>query len=230
MICTKCLDSSQFIAIITSMKALASLFNKGEKIKFKKNDIIENPREKGKVYLVKEGFIKVYEQIGTDIRILIILEPGHIFPITKSSSNVTSKVYLEALTNVDLLALDHNTFFDKADTNVEILKNIIELLSHYLYIYVERIENLGRTGIQDKLIARLIHFEKRFGEGNGIEKKVKIPVTHEFLAESINVARENVSREISKLQKEKIIILKNGTLTILNSRKLHSKIEKALKY
>ena len=206
------------------MKALFKVFKNGLIFRYKKFDLIDNPRLKKQVYLLKEGFIHVYEHIYNEKKSLIILEPGNVFPLTKTTKNSNVNILFEALTDVSLQAIDEKTFFDQAYGRIEILKNIIELLTNYLDNYLQRVETLEYNTIQRKLIARLIHFEKRFGKRYGTRKRIKIPITHEFIATSINVARENVSREITRLQKENIITLKYGKLTILNAKALKNKL------
>jgi len=51
-----------------------------------------------------------------------------------------------------------------------------------------------------------------------------MPLTHEFIADSINVSRENVSRELNKLEKERLIEFQGKYLIILDSAKLRKKL------
>lgn len=207
------------------MNILQRLFKDKKNARYKKYDTIADPRVQKEIYFLKKGFINVYQVIDGEKKILIVLEPGDLFPVTPPTKS-SKKIYFEALTDVHIVAIDKKTFTDLADTDINIQKTINEQLIKYLQIYMQRVETLERPNISNKLVARLLHFEKRFGGGSNKKGKIKVPVTHEFLASSINAARENVSREISKLQKDKIISLKNGELTILNSKKLRQQLGK----
>ena len=203
------------------MKTAISLFKTGKSVSYKKNDLIPNPRQSNEIHLIKDGFINVYQLIHGEKKILLVLEPGNIFPIVDNLRVIKGETHYEAITPVKLKTLDSKKFFSKAQNDITYLKIINEQLVDYLMTHLQRIETLEGPKVQSKVIARLMHFEKRFAEMTPLGKKVKIPITHEFIASSINAARENVSREISKLQKKKIISLKNGELIILNSKRLH---------
>lgn len=206
------------------MRTIQDLFKDIKAIKYKKNDIIPHPRIKKQIYYLKEGFIKVQKLIEGEKRILLVLEPGDLFPVTNQAQSPVKVMHFEAITDVKLLAIDSKTFFKKADTDIAVLKLVNEQLTKYLYTYIHRVETLEYPKVQNKLVARLVHFEKRFGKTTTHGTKINLPVTHEFIAASINSARENVSREITKLQKKKIISLKNGELIILNSKRLQQEL------
>lgn len=210
------------------MKNFVNLFAKGKKYAYHKKDIITSSSSSLKgIYYVEQGFLYGYSlNRGNKKMIQTILKPGDIFPLLqhlRPTINIPSRFHTEALTEVTLLQLDENLFFTKVYSDKNLMKELIEAFAIYLRKYIERVETLERETLSERVAGRLIHFALDFGVAKKKTIFIKVPLTHEFIADSINVSRESVSRELNKLEKERLIEFQGKHLIILDSGKLRKK-------
>ena len=88
------------------------------------------------------------------------------------------------------------------------------------YIYKKTVTKFSEViwNIQDLLFTRL---DKRLALFLlKQEKNNEITLTHEQIANHLGTAREVISRTLKKFEKEELIKLSRGKITILNSKKL----------
>lgn len=182
--------------------------------KYSKNQIIYNPIQKCK------GIIKV---IKGNIRIYMISEEGKEITLYR--------LYEGDVCTLSASCIMEEIMFDtfmKAEDETEIMvTNIIvlkKLMSQNIffenYIYKKTVTKFSEVmwNLQDMLFTKL---EKRLAiyllkeEKNG-----EITVTHEKIAEHLGSAREVISRTLKKFEKEELIKLSRGKITIINSKKL----------
>ena len=208
------------------MKNFQSIFAKGKKQRYQKKDIIISPTTiSEEMYRIEEGFVYGYTRSNKNKkRIQNILKPGEIFPILQPPTGQPGRFYVEALTNVSLLSLPKEGFLKNIYANKKLIEEYINALTGYLNRYTERVENLELETLPKKVAGKLLYFGSHFGEEQGTKVFIELPLTQEFIAESINVSRENISRELSKLVQEKIIEFEGKNLVILNAKKLAKKI------
>jgi hemerythrin-like metal-binding protein len=72
----------------------------------------------------------------------------------------------------------------------------------------------------DEHIAELIYLAERFGQAHGKEVTIKAPITHQDLADSINMSRETASRALELLIEEKLFEQRDHTFVICDISKL----------
>ena len=204
------------------MSEISDLFTTGKKISFKKGSFFMSPKKKPLgVYLLTEGFIVSYSKSEENKRrIQTILKSGDSFPLAWAIHDVNNDFYLEALTDGNAYLLDKQYFLDQINNNHKLTLEMIMVLLSYLTMYTERVENLELTTVKEKLISRILFFVDRFGVTEGKQVVIDLPVTHKLIAESINVSRENITRELKILEKEKIISFRNRLLVVVDIHKL----------
>jgi len=207
---------------MNSMHVLQKLFLNGVKKEFKKNSLIMAPNKKPNgVYQITKGFIFTYNlSLSGKRRIQVILKPGDIFPIVWAMQNIEKKIYIEALTNATTLFIPRKIFFDAVTNTQDASLELIDLLLVYLNSYVDRVDNLEFTTIQKKLIHRLLFIASRFGTKDKGGVYIDLPLTHQLIADSINVSRENVTRDFKFFEKQKLLSFENHKLVIHNLKKL----------
>jgi CRP-like cAMP-binding protein len=208
------------------MKNFKSIFTKGKKRLFQKKDIIISPTllPEG-VYYLEEGFVYGYTlNKKNKKRIQNILKPGEIFPILQSTIEQPSRFYVEALTDVTLSLLARDTFLKHIYANKNLTEEYLNALISYISRYSGRVENLELETLREKVAGRIIHFGVHFGIIQGTKIFIEVPLTQKFIADSINVSRENVSRELKKLVKEQLIAFDGKHIVVLDSKKLGKKI------
>lgn len=147
-----------------------------------------------------------------------------MFPLIWGLKNLRKQYYYQALTDVTLYMISKKQLIHAVNTWPRFSIEIINILTSYLDIYVDRLKNLEAKNIREKLLKRLFFLGKRFGKKHGSNIILGFPITHSLISESINTSRENVTRTLNELKKNKVILLNNHKLTILDLKMLEKKL------
>lgn len=189
----------------TKDESIVAHFSDGLQMNFSKDEtIIDGMDEPKGVYLIKKGFVKAYSVSHAGYgNLLIIHETGEFIPMpwALDGAHTTGLIY-EAMTDVTILrapkdklrsALGHNTWLSQ-----EILKQAVNIIT----VYTQRIQTLEFRSARGRLIAELLYLAERFGEKHGKEVIINAPITHQDIADSINMTRETASRALEQLFRE----------------------------
>jgi CRP/FNR family cyclic AMP-dependent transcriptional regulator len=178
------------------------------------------------VYLIKSGFIKAYtiSSEGHE-NILSIHEAGEFIPLPWALDGTYTKgLYYEAMTDVTALRAPKDklrtTMGDNPWLSQEILKQTVNIIT----LYTQRIQTLEFRSARGRLIAELLYLAERFGKSQKGEVIIYVPITHQDLADSINMTRETASRALESLTKDGFVGQKDHLFTILNLSKLKDEI------
>jgi CRP/FNR family transcriptional regulator len=72
------------------------------------------------------------------------------------------------------------------------------------------------------VIAELLYFAERFGKQQGSKIIINAPITHQDIADSINMTRETASRALGKLFDEGLVGQDEHLFTILDLPRLQA--------
>lgn len=109
--------------------------------------------------------------------------------------------------------MGHNAWLSQ-----EILKQAVDTI----IVYTQRIQTLEFRSARGKIIAELLNLAERFGEGHGKEVFINAPITHQDIADSINMTRETASRALGLLFEEGLMGQKDHLFTVLDLPKLQA--------
>lgn len=182
--------------------------------RYSKNEIIYNPSQ------ICKGIIKV---LKGNLRIYMISEDGKEVTIYRLSEGeecvLSASCIIEEVMFETFMKAEEDV--EIAVTNVFVLKALMEknvFLENY--IYKETVAKFSEImwNIQDMLFTRV---DKRLALFLlKQEKNSEINLTHEEIASHLGTAREVVSRVLKKFEKEELIKLSRGKITILEFEKL----------
>lgn len=174
------------------------------------------------VYLIKSGFVKAYSvsQAGHN-NLLFIHQVGEFIPLpwALDGAHVTGLSY-EAIADVTVLrvskdnlriAMGHDAWLSQ-----EILKQAVEVIA----VYTQRIQTLEFRSARGRIISEILNLAQRFGEKNDKEVTINAPITHQDLADSINMNREMASRALGLLVDEGLIGQTDHHISILDLPRL----------
>jgi CRP/FNR family transcriptional regulator, cyclic AMP receptor protein len=205
------------------IQALEKFFLNGRSVRTSKGQVVlrgddDNPD----IYFVGKGFIKVYSINDEGEEYLhIIYKQGDIFPLIWIFRNRRRRVFYEAMTDSVVWKLPKTHFLDyiKAKTD-PVSFSVIEKLAEQFNIYADRLDNLEYRNAGERVVYRLLFLASRFGQKSDDKIIIEAPITHKLIAESINLTRESVSREIERLSKAGLIGSQNGKIIINSIEKL----------
>ena len=205
------------------MPALEDFFMKGRSIRAPKGQVvIRGDDENPDIYYVGKGFIKVYSINDEGEEYLhIIYKQGDIFPLIWIFRNRLRRVFYEAMTDSVVWRLPKERFLEYIKANTDIVSySVIEKLAEQFNIYADRLDNLEYRSAGERVVYRLLFLASRFGQRSGDKLIIDAPLTHKLIAESVNLTRESVSREIESLTKAGLIGTQNGKIVIKSIKKL----------
>ncbi|MBL8159541.1 Crp/Fnr family transcriptional regulator [Candidatus Saccharibacteria bacterium] len=212
----------------TTRAAVDKFFRQYSVKKYKKGQVLllnnENP---SRIFYLLEGRVKQYDiSYRGDEIIVNTFRPYTFFPM------------LNAITGFD------NTYCYEADTDIEVIdapvEKVLALLREDSDVAFELLTRLyiGMDGILRRMVhmmggstrGRILHeilLEiRRFGTP-AADGSYEVPLTEGDIASRIGLSRETVSREISKLKREKLIRM--GTHIIVpDADALEAKLGKSL--
>lgn len=182
--------------------------------KYSKKQIIYNPTQKCKgIIKVLKGNIRIYmiSEDGKEVTLYRLYE-GDVCTLSASCvmEEIMFDTFMKAEEDTEIMV-----------TNILVLKNIMEkniFLENYIYKKTVSKFSEVMWNIQDLMFTRL---DKRLAlfllkqENNS-----EINLTHEQIAEHLGTAREVVSRTLKKFEKQELIKLSRGKITIINFKEL----------
>lgn len=193
-------------------------FSKRPPLKIKRGStIFFEGDEPGRIYFIKEGFVKLYHlsEQGRET-IIYLYGPGSILGLRALTSfDKILKHDAQALTNVVIITISRNEYLDLLNKYPE---NIIDLL----YSFIERLNYTERrlegfiiTDTTARVANFLYDLAKRFGKKENGHIFIPIPFTHQLIADFVGSFRETVSLSLKKLEKVGVQV-KKGNVTITN--------------
>lgn len=207
-------------------KKIDSFFKKFHRQKYKKGEILVRGGDapQGILYLT-EGIIKEYgiSKKGDEV-ILTIYKPGAFFPMSWAINNTTNNYYYEAMTDAVLWRVPKENAIEFIKMNPDILYDLLSRVYQGTDGLFLRMMHFMSGDANSKLIVEIIILAKRLGKKKGTV--IEVSVTEKDLAALAGMTRETVSRELSRLKKEKLLVFAHHTLTIKSLEQLENELHK----
>lgn len=205
--------------------SIVAHFSDGFPMSFSKDEVIIQGHEAPEgVYLIKEGFVKAYS-ISRDghTNLLLIHKVGEFVPLPWALDGAhTTGMFYEAMTDVEVLRTGKDNLRATLGKNSWLSREILNQTVNIISIYTQRIQTLEYRTARERVIAELIYLAERFGEKHGGEVLINAPITHQDIADSINMTRETASRTLELLFEEGLLGQKEHLFTIKNIVKLQA--------
>lgn len=201
---------------------LDNFFCQYKKVSFKKGETIlragEEPRG---VYYLNKGYARLYS-ISKNAQELtfIIYKPRDFFPLIWTIANQQPLYYTEAVTAVELCQAPKEEFLAFIKNNSDVLLEITNRILTRFAGLLKRMEYSIFGNAANKVESIIVICAERFGIPHQEGILIQIPLTHQDLANLLGVARETVSLEMEKLQKNNIIGRQRKHLIVKNLQKL----------
>lgn len=193
------------------------LFQRGQPLTFSKGELIlGNDLEPNGVYFIDSGYIKVYSISNAgDQNIHIIYGSGELFPLMWAYLGEQSQsLFYEAIADVVVWRIARDWFQRFIKERPDVSYAMSQHLAKQFQIYSERLDNLEYKKASERIAYRLLFLVSRFGKKTDEGMVIDPAITHEVFSNSINLARESVSRELEKLEKNNIILLKSHHIIV----------------
>ena len=188
--------------------------------------IIQGYEEPEGVFLIKSGFVKAYSISHSGQRnLLLIHEAGEFIPLPWALDGAhTTGLFYEAMTRVTVLRTAKDRLRSAMGNNSWLSKEIMNQTVNIVSVYTQRIQTLEYRTARERLLAELIYLAERFGERQGKEILINAPITHQDIADSINMSRETASRALELLFEEGLMGQEEHLFTVKDINKLQAQL------
>jgi len=195
---------------------LVKEFLKGRSLQFRNRELILRASEEPQgVYYIESGLVKVYSISDQgEENIHIIYRPGEIFPLSWIFTGLYRNVFYESLGPSRVYRLLKEKFLELIKDSDEMSFDLLMMFALQFSVFTDRLENLQYTDAQAKVVYRLLFLGGRFGQRKNGKLVIEAPITHHHIANSVNLARETVSREIEKLDQAGLISLQKRRVVL----------------
>lgn len=204
----------------TTIGKLEQFFRQFKITGYKKKDIILYPDEiSNSVFYIKSGFVRAYRISETgDELTLIILKQNDLFPINCGLNNSPNNYYLEAITSLEAYKAPKEMFLAFVKQNPAIFYDLTTNILERFGGLLTRMEYLIISRAYAKVTSTLLVCAQRFGEKQGREVILKVPLTHKDIANLAGITRETTCLEMKKLEK-KGLVGRNGRMFVIKNLK-----------
>lgn len=142
--------------------------------------------------------------------ILRIAKAGEILGLTAVMSNSPYEVTAETLHPSQVAFIRREEFLRLLSKHPEMHHGVVRQLTSLYSGACEQLRTVGLCASAPEKLARLLLDWSADG------KQVKVPLTHEEIAEFVGTTRETVTRTLSDFKTKNLVTLQGSTLTIAN--------------
>lgn len=166
------------------------------------------------IYLLEAGYVKLValDERGVE-RILSIFRPGDVFGEILFS--VERRPFdAVALDESRVAIMPRTTFLEFLQGSNRWGLNFIRMVSDRLFVAERDLAALSRTWTRPRLIHLLLKLADNLGEPGTDGVLIRVPVTHETLANMIGASRVRVTSALSQLQREGLLSKRGRFLVV----------------
>lgn len=166
-----------------------------------KREVIFEPGDKNKVFIVKTGQVELYQLSSSGKKVIIErLLPGSFFGDLGTEEE--GELFVEATTDSYVCSLNKDKFFSIVSQHPELSEKLMKQLFNRLLSVEKRMSSVAADNALQRLVKLLLNLGKVEGK-----KYVTISdkFTHEQLSQMLGISRQTVTTLINQLEKKGLI-------------------------
>lgn len=174
------------------------------------------------IFVLCQGRVRM-SICSTDGKTLIlqISEPGEVLGLSATVSGKPYELTAETMSPCQVNFVKREDFLRFLKEHSEACLRVAEQLSTKYNSACREIRALGLSqSAMQKLSKLLLEWSAKGGGDTKGEPRLKLPFTHEEIAQMINTSRETVTRLLGDLKRRQILQAKGSTLLIRNNAAL----------
>jgi CRP/FNR family transcriptional regulator, cyclic AMP receptor protein len=185
----------------------------------KKQTIYSEGNHPNRLYYVIKGKVKTYKS-NEDGKELVteLFSPGDFLGYIALLEGAVYKDTAEALEETELAVIPKEDFEELINNNKEVAQKFIKLLAKNISAKENQLLGLAYNSLRKKVAEALILLQNKYQPAK--EEKFAIDISRESLATIAGTATESLIRTLSDFRSEKLIEIKEGSITIVNQKKL----------
>lgn len=185
----------------------------------KKQVVYTQGNHPNRLYYVVRGKVKTFKR-NEDGKELVtdLFSPGDFLGYIALMEETVYKDTAEALEETELAIIPKEEFQDLLNNNKEVSQKFISLLAKSISSKETQLLGLAYNSLRKKVAEALILLQKKYQLA--IEDNFVIDISRESLATIAGTATESLIRTLSDFRNEKMIDIKDGSIIIVNYKKL----------
>jgi CRP-like cAMP-binding protein len=185
----------------------------------KKQAIYSEGNHPNRLYYVLKGKVKAYKT-NDDGKELVteLFKPGDFLGHIALLEGAAYKDNAEAMEETELAVIPKEDFDELINKNPEIAKKFIQLLAKNISEKEDHLLGLAYNSLRKKVADALLVLQQKYQKNK--EERFAIEISRESLATIAGTATESLIRTLSDFRNEKMVDIKNGSITITNQQKL----------
>lgn len=148
--------------------------------------------------------------------ILRIAKPGEILGLMAAMSGSPYEVTAETLYPCQVAYVRRDDFLRFIAKHPEVYQGVVKQLSTLYNGACEQLRTVGLSASAPEKVARLLLDWSTDAKDSKQGAPIKLPLTHEEIAEFIGTTRETVTRTLSQFKSQQLVSLDGSTLMISN--------------
>ena len=172
----------------------------------------------GSVFNVTEGVVRLYKSVPDGRRQIVgFALPGDFLGLALMDRY---GVAAEAVTQVKVCRFGRPSFVVYVEGKPHLLRRLHEFASHELSLAQDQMLLLGRKTAEEKVAAFLLNLQLRYSRIGLPSVTVPLPMSRQDIADYLGLTIETVSRTLTKLAREKVIIVVPDGVRLLVAERL----------
>ncbi len=177
---------------------------------------LENQDPRG-VFVLCGGEVKLsISSSGGKTLILRIAKPGEILGLMATMSGNPYEVTAETLHPCQVSFVRRGDFLRFVNKHPEAYQGVVRQLSSNYSGTCKQLRTVGLSTSAPEKLARLLLDWSADAKDSKPDSQIKMPLTHEEIAEFIGTTRETVTRTLSEFKGRRLVSLQGSTLMICN--------------
>jgi len=154
--------------------------------------------------------------------ILRIAKPGEILGLMAVLTKTPYEVTAQTLYPCQIAFIRREDFSNLLAKHPEMHGGVVKQLTTLYSGACGQLRTVGLSASAPEKVARLLLDWASEGKPTKSGTQIKLPLTHEEIAEFVGTTRETVTRTLSEFKNKQLVVLQGSTLTIANRAALES--------
>lgn len=175
------------------------------------------------VFSVSDGTVRLFRLLSDGRRQIIgFAIKGDFLGVAMDE---THEYTAEAVDAIKVCRIPRPAFADMLDEKPHLLKKLHQLAGREIHTSQDQIVLLGRKNAEERVAAFLLSFRERLARVAVRSVTIPLPMSRQDIADYLGLTIETVSRTISKLAREKLIVVVPDGIRILDVERLSDMAE-----
>lgn len=177
------------------------------------------------IFWIERGMVRMYQitDDGSELTLHLFRAPS-FFPMMLYLSHRPSSYYFQVVDEVIARKAPGLVVKQFLRENNDVLFDLTIRFADGITGLLLRIEELAAPRIRQRLVSLLLYLTQAFGRQDGTHWVVDLRLSHDDLASWIGTARETISRQMEKLEKEGLVTRQNRRLIIVDIEALKQQV------